>query len=365
MRIVQVVLSLEVGGQERLLVRMARALHELGQHVDVVTLSAGGALRAELGDVPVHDVVKRRGFDHTLYTRLFRLFRELRPDVVHTHNSVPLEYAAPAARLARVRRTIHTKHGHIAYSRTALELARLATRAVDAFVAVSDDTAGTAAREERPSAKRLSVIENGIPLGQFAPDAAARLAIRKELGIPDDALVVGSVGRLVEEKDYPLLVRAMAPLLGPRMWLVIVGEGMVRASIEAAIRALDPAQQKHVVLTGERRDVSRVLCAFDVFALSSRAEGLPLVIPEAMAAGLPVVATAVGGIPGIVPEDTGALVRSGDVEALRAALTRFTGDAALRSAASTAARRYALGRFAQERMLEQYLLLYRGQRGQD
>ena len=87
--------------------------------------------------------------------------------------------------------------------------------------------------------------------------------------------------------------------------------------------------------------------------------------PEAMAAGLPVVATAVGGIPGIVPEDTGALVRSGDVEALRAALTRFTGDATLRSAASTAARRYALGRFAQERMLEQYLLLYRGQRGQD
>lgn len=359
MRIVQVVLSLDVGGQERLLVRMAQALHERGHHVDVVTLTAGGALRGELGKVPAHEVVKKAGFDPTLYTRLFRLFRKLRPDVVHTHNSVPLEYAAPAARAARVRRTIHTKHGHIAYSKVALQLARAATRVVDCFVAVSEDTAGTAAREERPSPKRLMVIENGIPLDKFAPDAAARRAIRGELGIPEDALVVGSVGRLVHEKEYPLLVRAMAPLLGEKTWLVIVGEGMTRPAIEEAIAsAVPPEKRRHAILTGQRSDISRVLCAFDVFALSSSAEGLPLVIPEAMASGLPVVSTAVGGIPGIVPDDTGALVPSGDVEALRAALSRHLDDRSLRSAAGEAARRYALGRFAQERMLDRYLAIY-------
>lgn len=359
MRIVQVVLSLDVGGQERLLLRMAQAFHERGHHVDVVTLTAGGALRSELGSIPSHEVVKKGGLDATLYTRLYRLFRKLRPDVVHTHNSVPLEYAAPAARLARVRRTVHTKHGHIAYSKSALQLARVATRFVDRFVAVSDDTAVTAARYENPSKKRLSVIENGIPLGKFAPDAGARAAIRAELGIPPDAVVIGSVGRLVEEKDYPLLVRAMAPLLSDRVRLVIVGGGMTRPAIEKAIEEAVPEDKRaFAMLAGERRDVSRVLTAYDVFALSSHAEGLPLAIPEAMASGLPVVATAVGGIPGIVPEATGTLVPHGKPDVLRAAIERIAFDPDARAKMGKAARDYALGRFAEERMLDRYLALY-------
>jgi hypothetical protein len=108
-----------------------------------VSLTPGGALKDELGPIRVHEVERRRGFDATLYKRLFSLFRSLRADVVHTHNSVPLEYAAPAARLARVKRTVHTKHGHIAYSKAALKLARVATKCVDHFVAVSADTAVT------------------------------------------------------------------------------------------------------------------------------------------------------------------------------------------------------------------------------
>lgn len=355
MRIAEVVLSLDIGGQERLVLRMAQGFHERGHDVHVVTLTGGGDLRGELGPIAVHDVVRRRGFDASLYPRLWRLFRELRPDVVHTHNSVPLEYAAPAARLARVPCTVHTKHGHITYSKSALQLARAATRCVDHFVAVSKDTALTAEREERPGKKRLTVIENGIPLGKFAPDEAARNAIRDELRIPRDALVVGSVGRLVEEKDYPLLVRAMAPLLGERVRLVIVGEGIVRAEIEAAIT---PAIRDFVVLTGARRDVSRVLCAFDVFASSSRIEGLPLAIPEAMASGLPVIATAVGGVPDIVPPQTGVLVPHGDPQALRAAIQRLLEDQAVRTTMGEGARRYALGRFAEEPMLDRYLALY-------
>lgn len=359
MRIAQVVLSLDVGGQERLLIRMAHALRERGHELHVVTLTAGGALRGDVAPIEIHDVTRKRGVDPTLYPRLYRLFRSLRPDVVHTHNTVPLSYAAPAAKLARVRRTVHTKHGHIAHSKAALVLARAATRFVDAFVAVADDTAKTAERIERPPAKRLTVIENGIPLGKFAPDAEGRASARNELGIAQDAVVVGSVGRLVEEKDYHLLVRAMAPRLSERVRLVIVGEGIVRATIEAAIAELPEGKRGFVTLTGQRSDVARLLSSFDLFALSSHAEGLPLVIPEAMACGLPVVATKVGGIPGIVPEATGALVPSRDVEALRTAIERYVDDASLRSASGRAARDYALGRFAEERMLDRYLALYR------
>jgi glycosyltransferase involved in cell wall biosynthesis len=355
MRIVEVVLSLDIGGQERLVLRMAQAFHERGHDVHVLTLTGGGTLRNELGPIPVHDVIRRRGFDATLYPRLWRLFRSLRPDVVHTHNAVPLIYAAPAARMARVPRTVHSKHGHIDYSKSSLQLSRAATKFVDHFVAVSTDTAGTAARNEQPGSKRLAVIENGIPLGKFTPDPAARIAVRDELGIPRDALVVGSVGRLVEEKDYPLLVRAMAPLLGEKVRLVIVGEGIVRAEVEAAIT---PEIRRFVTLTGARRDVSRALNAFDVYASSSRAEGLPLALAEAMATQLPIVATAVGGVPDIVPPQIGVLVPHGDPEVFRAAIKRLLDEPATRNAMGEAARAYALGRFAEERMLDRYLKLY-------
>lgn len=359
MRIAQVVLSLDVGGQERLLIRMAHALRERGHELHVVSLTPGGALRGDVAPIEIHDVPRKRGFDPTLYTRLFGLFRELQPDVVHTHNTVPLSYAAPAAKLARVRRTVHTKHGHIAHSRSALHLARAATRFVDAFVAVANDTASIARRIEQPPMKRLSVIENGIPLGKFTPDGEARAAIRRELGIASDAVVVGTVGRLVEEKDYPLLVKAMAPRLSAGVRLVIVGEGTMRPAIEAAIAEhVAPENRAFVTLTGQRGDVQRLLCSFDVFALSSHMEGLPLVIPEAMACGLPVVATAVGGIPGIVPKQTGELVPSRDVEALRRALGRFIDDREGRAASGKAARSYALARFAEERMIDRYLALY-------
>lgn len=358
MRIVQVVFSLDMGGQERLVLRMAQAFHGRGHLVEVVTLTGGGGLSGELGPIKIHEVARVRPFDPTLYPRLFRLFRSLKPDVVHTHNSVPFHFAAPPAKIAGAR-TVHTKHGHIAYTKTGVHLGRLSARFVDCFVAVSADTAETAKRWERPNKKRLSVIENGIPLDKFRPDEAARAAIREELGIPRDAVIVGSVGRLVEEKDYPLLVRATAPLLSERVRVVIVGEGMMRGEIEAAVAEIEPQRRRFVTLAGERRDVPRVLAAYDIFVLSSRAEGLPLVIPEAMASRLPVVATAVGGIPGVVPKETGVLVPHGDPEKLRVAIEGFVNDAATRRSTGEAARRYALERFGEERMLERYLALYK------
>ena len=356
MRIIEVVLSLDIGGQERLVVRIARALRERGHDVHVITLSPGGALRGELEKIAVHEVVRgRRGFDVTLHARLWRLYRVLRPDVVHTHNAAPLIYAAPSARAAGVGAVIHTKHGDYTYPKRTLQLARGATRFVHRFVAVSEETSMAATRSERPSASRLSVIENGIPLGAFGPDPEARAVVRDGLGIPREALVVGSVGRLVDDKDYPLLVRAMTPLLGNGVRLVLVGEGAARAKIEAAI---DPAVRPFVHLTGARHDIPRVLASFDVFASSSRTEGLPLAIPEAMTSGLPIVATAVGGVPGIVPEGTGVLVAHGDPAALRQAISRLLEDASARKTMGVTARAYARRRFSEDRMLGEYLALY-------
>lgn len=359
MRIVQVVLSLGMGGQERLVVRIAKGLRERGHDSHVVTLTPGGALRRDLDTIPVHEVPRRDGIDPRLSAKLWRLFRSLRPDVVHTHNATPLIYAAPAARLARVRRVVHTKHGDFGYPGKTVHLARASSRFVHHFVAVSAETAQAAERKERPRKRALEVIENGIPLGAFGPDAVARAAVREELGIPQDALVVGSVGRLVGEKDYPFLVRAIAPLLGDRVRLVLVGEGAARPEIERAIvNEVEDAKRRFVTLTGARHDVPKVLASFDLFVSSSRTEGLPLALPEAMTSGLPLVATAVGGVPGIVPDEAGVLVSHGDVSGLRGAIERLLGDAALRARMGSSGRAYATRRFAEERMLDEYLVRY-------
>lgn len=364
MKIAQVVLSLDIGGQERLVVRFVKALEARGHDVDVVVLTRGGALRGELGATPVHEVPFRgadmasHGFDPTLHARLLALFRKLRPDVVHTHNGAPLVYAATAARMSRRPKNlviVHTKHGDAKFSSRALPLVRLGARAVDSFVAVSTETAEAARRNEQPRPSKLHVIENGIPLAAFGPGEEGRARVRDELGIPRDALVVGSVGRLVEEKDYPLLVRAMIPLLSERVRLVLVGEGPARAEIEAAI---EESARPFVTLTGARRDVPDLLRSFDVFAMSSRTEGLPLALPEAMTSMLPVVATAVGGVPSVVPPEVGLLVRHGDADALRTSIERLLTSPETRTTMARTARTYAQDRFSEERMLEQYLQLY-------
>lgn len=360
MRIVHVVQCLGMGGQERLILSLSRALSARGHDVSVLSLTPGGELRAEFAPaVRVLDATRHAGFDPLLPLNIARTFMAARPDVVHTHNPSPMFYGATAARAALVRRVVHTKHGANIYGPRSLLAARVLVHGLSAFVAVSEGTADVARKKERVPERILRVIPNGIPLGDFHPDAAARALVREGLGIAPDAFVVGSVGRLAEEKDYPLLVRAMLPLLSDKMRLVLVGDGAARPDILAAI---PKDKAPFVTLTGSRRDVPALFAAFDVFALSSRTEGLPLVIPEAMASGLPVVATAVGGLPSIVPEAVGKLVPYGDAPALGNALEAYALSSELRAGASTAAIRFANEHFSLEKMTDAYEALYRGDR---
>jgi glycosyltransferase involved in cell wall biosynthesis len=358
MRIIHVVQGLGIGGQERLVVHLSHELAARGHDVAIVSLSPGGEVRAQAGPIRVYDATRTNGADPSLVARLASLFLRLHADVIHTHNPAPMLHAIPAAVVARVRRRVHTKHGANVYGRRALWAARVVVRGLDALVAVSPETAQSAAVKERPSKRRLHVVPNGIPLAAFSPDVRGRSRVRAELGIPADAFVVGSVGRLAPEKDYPLLVRAMAPLLSARVRLVLVGNGDQRAEIE---RAVPPDCARFVTLTGTRHDVPAVLAAFDVFALSSRTEGLPLAIPEAMASGIPVVATSVGGIPSAVPRQCGVLVPKGDEKGLRGAVEALTRDSARTHAMGECARRYALEHFSVERMADAYERIYRGQ----
>ncbi len=252
---------------------------------------------------------------------------------------------------------MHTKHGANRYGPRALWAARTLVRTMHAVVAVSSHTADVARAKERVPERRLRVVPNGIPLRPFHPDARARARTRADLGIPPDAFVIGSVGRLVAEKDYPLLVRAVGHLLSERVRLVIVGDGDARAAIERAVPA---GRSRYVTLTGVRRDIPALLASFDVFALASRTEGLPLAVREAMACALPIVATAVGGLPGVVPSSSGLLVRAGDEADLARTLGALVHDPSRARTLGAAARRHALERFSIERMADDYERIYGG-----
>jgi len=306
--------------------------------------------------VAVERVAKRPGFDVTLPLRLAALFRRRHVGVVHTHNRQPLIYGAAAGKLAGAK-VVHTRHGPGRGTRRERWLRRGASTMVDAYVAVSPALATLTRELGDVSDGKLKVIENGIDLGTFGGAAGERDAVRGELGIPGDAWVVGSVGRLAREKDYPLLVRAAAPLLGPGGRLLLVGDGGEAAAIRAEIEARGVAP--FAVLPGARHDVPRCLAAMDAFALSSRMEGLPLCALEAMAAGLPVVATAVGGLPTLIDDGvTGFLVPAGDEAALGRALGRLRDEPALARAVGERGRAHVRRLYAHDAMIRRYLELY-------
>ena len=348
MHVVHVVFSLDVGGQERVILDLAKGAVAHGHRATVISLSAGGTLRERFAGIPVETVEKAEGFTPGLALRLAARFRALRPDVVHTHNSSPLIYGGPAARALRVRRLVHTKHGASDGGRAIRYVSRLA----DHFVAVSEDTARVAREQEHVPAAKLRVIPNGIDIRSYDRDAAARARVRAELGLDDRAILVGSVGRLVPVKNYGLLIDAMAPLLGDHVHLAIAGGGEEAEALRA--------KSDRVHWLGVRHDIPALLSAFDVFAMSSHTEGLPLAVIEAMASSLPIACTAVGGLPRVIDSGvTGELVTPGDAVALRACLDRLVRDPARRAQLGAAARGAAVARFSMDRVVDEYLALYR------
>ncbi|MBS1121393.1 MAG: glycosyl transferase group 1 [Deltaproteobacteria bacterium] len=357
--IVHVLSSYGVGGQERVALDLAIGQRARGHRVSVLSLAPApdGAMADEFEEAGIHvgRVAKRGGIDPTLVPRLARALRRLEADIVHTHNPLPLIYGAPAARLVGAV-AIHTKHGKNPGGRANRWLRRAAAQLVHAFVAVSDTTAAQAREQHDMPADRLHTIPNGIRLDRYKPDPEARAQARVELGL-GDAWVVGTVGRLDDYKNQSLLVRAMAPLLSSRVRLVIVGDGESRAKVESEVAAL--AEPRWVVMTGRRMDVPRLVHAFDVFALSSKTEGLPLVVPEAMAAGLPIVATAVGGLPSVVDEGVTGLLVPVEDRALGAALARLESDREAARAMGAKGREVALARYSHDRMVDDYAALYR------
>lgn len=369
--IAHVLYRFDVGGMERFILRLINHTCDRYQHA-LVCLDDFGALRAEIGDSTVRCLAlhKRPGKDVLYYFRLLHAIRSLRPDIVQTYNFGALD-VAPFARLAGVRNVLHAERGRDASDPNGenLRYRRLhhwMEPFVTQFLAVSKDLQRWLVRDAGIDSSKTRYIGNGVDVGlYFAPERPGQL--RPILGdfAPSDATLIVNVGRLDRVKDQAGLIDAfsllsrMQNVSQAKFRLAIVGEGQEHGALQHLINTRGLTD--HVRLLGLRNDVPAILAEADVFALSSLAEGMPGVLLEAMAAGLPIVATSVGGVSDVVCDgETGILVPPQDSAALAAALGRYVCGVALRQRHGRAGLQRVRARFSLTGMVSEYVALYDG-----
>jgi glycosyltransferase involved in cell wall biosynthesis len=310
------------------------------------------------------------GQDLMALHELWRLFRRLRPDIVHTHNPKPGVYGRVAARAAGVRGVVNTVHGLYASpedraSRKAVvySLERAASVCSDAELVQNPDDLQVLTRLGVPS-RKLVLLGNGVDLQRFRPEAneRTRREARVNLGIDDDAVVVGTVGRLVWGKGFRELFVAAESLreTHPDVVFVVVGGSDPNKADAISPGELDDARRRgHIVFAGERDDMEHVYPAFDLFALPSHREGFPRSAMEAAASGLPVIATDIRGCRQVVSDgQSGLLVPLHDPARLAAAIEELVVDPALRKQMGTAGRLKAEAEFDERAVVSKTMDAY-------
>jgi glycosyltransferase involved in cell wall biosynthesis len=360
----QLVLSLSPGGTERLVIEIVRALAQRIESV-VCCLDEPGAWAAELTamGVPVIALGRTPGFHPSLAVRLAHVIKEHDIDVVHCHHYSPYVYGLLASVMRPHVKLVFTEHGRLsdaAPSRKRRLVNPLLSRWPGKVCAVSADLRNHMVAEGFPS-RRVGVTYNGIDPGQ-RPNPGQRESARAALGLPNDAFIVGTVGRLDPVKNLPSLLQTHAFLVTshPQVRTVIVGEGSERQALER--QAADLGITRSITFAGYRADVRFLMAAFDVYLNCSTYEGVSLTILEAMASALPVIATRVGGNPEVViDQETGLLVRE-QPRLLADAIGSLIHDERRRHAMGDAGRFRVKRHFSLARMVEEYADVYLGTR---
>jgi glycosyltransferase involved in cell wall biosynthesis len=359
-----VVNSLNPGGTERLVVEMSCAFSE-EYDVQVLCLDDEGAWAGELRSrgIEVHALGRKPGMDLALPAKLGSHFRHHGARIVHAHQCTAWFYAA----LSRVwyprPRLLFEEHGRfypeVASPARALVNRVLIRKLTHRFVAVSSDIRERLQRFEGLDAGQIEVVYNGVAPAERL-STGERDALRRELGFGTDDFVVGTVGRFDPIKNLPMLVASLeaaghqvSALRG-----LLIGDGPVFAEIGSLVR--QGAMRDRIQLTGYRSDARRLTQALDLFVLSSFSEGTSMALLEAMAAGVPVAVTEVGGNPEIVQDgETGWTVPSESTDALTQVIVEAVSDCTKRSRLARAGRRRFEDKFAMDRMIGSYREQYR------
>lgn len=367
--IVHIIHRLAVGGLENGLVNLINHMPRTNYRHTIVCMTESTTFRDRLRrpDVPVIAVHRREGKDFRVYLRLWRILRALRPDIVHTRNLPTVDCLALSA-LAGVRARVHSEHGlevrELDGTNSKYKLLRRVLRpTVHRYITVSADLADWLVKSIDVSPSRVTQVCNGVDTQLFRPRTAPRARVGPADFACQEGLVLGTVGRMVSIKDQLTLVRAFLRLLDTepegrhRCRLVIIGDGALRKETLDLVRA---ANAEHLSwLPGERADIPEIMRGLDLFVLPSLKEGISNTILEAMASGLPVVATRVGGNPELIEEGvTGLLVPPANPVAMAEAIRSYLQDPGLLTRHGQAGRKRAETQFSMEGMVKGYLAVY-------
>jgi glycosyltransferase involved in cell wall biosynthesis len=368
MRVLHVVPDLVPYGLENMVASLLRSMDRARFQTGVVSLyaEAPGGLEDSLREagVRLYHLEKRRGLDLRMYPRMARVLRDFRPDILHTHNYV-LRYTYPVAAALRVPGMVHTIHNLAdrEVDRAGLWLQRFAFRMGVKAVTIAGEVSASFRRVY--GFREAALIPNGIPVRQYGTPAVSRAEWRARHGVEANEFVYLSVARFWPQKDHRTLLEAFAKGPGQRAAarLLLAGEGTLREATADLANRLGIAAQ--VTFLGQRADIADVLGAADVFVLSSRWEGNPLSVMEAMAAGRAVLATSVGAIPELVRHGRdGLLVEAGDAAGMADAMCLLQAQPALLRKMGNSGRERALARFDLPVMVRAYTELYEQLLGQ-
>ncbi len=363
MRVLTIIHTMGHGGAENIFRWLAWGLKQRG--VDVV---AGiprqndrhrgenwiGPALDELGIA--YEVFEKRGSAYTLFSNLRALIKRVRPDIVHSHLLDSNFYSSLASKTLRIPH-ISTEHGDVALMHGVSSRAKfvMLSAASDAVICVAEGVRRLAARLVL-SPSKLRVIHNGVQFGDRPLST-----FRREYQIPDRAILVGSVGNLYPVKGHRYLIAAFARFLEvfPEAYLVLVGRGDEMGNLRSQVKDLRLPEDR-VIFTGFRPDVPQVLAALDLYVQPSLSEGFPVAVLEAMALGVPVVATGVGGLSEILGNNEhGLIVPPGSVEAIFHGLIETATRMDERKSRAARSMIYVRDQFSVERMTARYLETYR------
>jgi len=299
------------------------------------------------------------GIDLKFIFRLARALRDRDIDLLHVHNNTAFFYGAIAAKIACVKRVVYTEHGRTQKLPLKTRLLHgLLSRSVHKTVVVSDYLKDLLVKDEWFPKNRVELIPNGISNAPYTIEYD-RNALRNDLGVNRDSKLVGIVARLDPIKNHSLLLRSMKTVVEkePKARLLIVGDGPLKEKLQRETKEMN--LEDSVLFTGERQDVPKILKSLDIFVLCSISEGMSLTLIEAMAAGLPIIATDVGGNPKLIrSEENGMLVPSDDSNALsKAILNLLSNNDKANSLGQNARTRYE-SKYCLDKMVEKYRTLF-------
>ena len=365
--IVHLTYSLDFGGLETLLVERINRMPAHAYRHAVVALTRYTEFSRKIAkpDVGVYALNKRPGLSWSTHADLFKLLRRLRPAILHTYNLAAIEYA-PAAMLAGVPVRINGLHGRDAGDPEGRNpkhnlLRRLMLPFYDYCYANSADMLAWNREVIGVPEHKSCLLSNGIDAERFRPLAEGEE--RPDFGFGPGCRVIGTVGRVTDVKDHSTLIdafallRARLPEEASTLRLAIVGEGSLLPALREKVRAL--GLDGLVWLPGARYDVPEILRGFDIYAISSIAEGTPGSVLEAMASGLPAVGTRVGGVPEVIADGvTGQVVPPRDPAAMADALARYVRAPAMAQAHGAAGRARVMSHYSMPAMVAGYQALY-------